>query len=338
MFDRLFRRGPQLTPPALDTDYALDDYDLRTARDRVAAGDWTAARDVVAAARDDWELRGRRISVLSDFPSGQDGWLHTWLNAAPDDPTATAILAAMLATRAAEARGSASAANTSDEQFHAFAVLSQHAAEASARARTLADPRDPTPYAELLGTMFAGSRSDRADMDAVFRAGATRDPFNFDLHLTYVSLLCEKWFGSHEEMFAIARTVAAGAPPGSSVAMLPHFAHFEFAMREFSWDRRDEKALAECGRYFGRPDIQRELDAGVAKWRALGEPPRPGRRITLRHYQALGYVLGGRREEAKAVFDELGPHLGPASSVWAYFWGDESSGLLNSWRWANGSR
>jgi hypothetical protein len=337
VLDRFLRRRrppeeAEPTPPPIHADPALDDLELGAARAKVATGDWTAARDVIAAAGLNWELRARRITLLSDFPAGEDGWLYAWLNAAPDDPTATMIYASMLSARATAARGSGTAAETTAEQHRAFAVLSQRAAETAARARDLADPRDPIPYVELLQTRFAGG--DRARIAELYAAGASRDPFNVDLNIAYVSLLCEKWYGSHQEMFAVARSVAAAAPPGSGAAMMPYLAHFEYAMREFGWSERTVDTRRECYRYFEQPEIMRELDACAAKWRAAG-PPALGRSLTLRHWQALGYVLSDRRAEAKAVFDEIGPYLRPAPAAWAMFWLRRDKGACNGWVWAN---
>jgi hypothetical protein len=335
MFQRLFHRSPRPVEPTLDTDPAQDDLDLRAARARACDGDWTAARDVVEAAGGDWELRGRRIAVLSMVAADDGAWLDAWLDAAPDDPAAAAIVASSLSTRAGQARGGASAAKTSRAQFDGFAELSAQAATASHRAIALA-PHDPVPWAQVLNTMFASGRSRRAEFAEAFAEGRRRDPYNFELHLTAVSFVCEKWYGSHEEMFAAARDVAAAAPAGASAVMLPFLAHFEYAMREYSWDKRTEAARADCRRYFQRPDVQRELDACVAKWRAAG-PPRLGRAMTCRNWQALGYTLAGRRDEAKAVFDEIGPYVG-STPAWGYFHLRQSEGFLAGWRWASRGR
>ncbi len=169
---------------------------------------------------------------------------------------------------------------------------------------------------------------------AVFDEGRRRDPHNFDLHLTALSLRCQKWFGSDELMYATAQDVAAAAPPGSSAVLLPLFAHVEYAMREFSWGERTDKTLKRCRQYFARPEVQQELDGWVAKWRA--GPANPARLGTCRQWVALYSTLAGRRQDAKAVFDDLGVHVTP-TTAWAYFWGGEEYGYLKSWWWATGS-
>ncbi|WP_328473846.1 hypothetical protein OHA21_13610 [Actinoplanes sp. NBC_00393] len=110
MFARLLRRepaapaGPQAPP--FDHHPALDDHALRDALTRVGFGDWQAARDVVAASGTDWELRGRRITLLAGEAVANDAWLYQWLRTDADDPAAVLIQAAMLNGRAGEARGS----------------------------------------------------------------------------------------------------------------------------------------------------------------------------------------------------------------------------------------
>jgi hypothetical protein len=331
MFDRMFQRGPAPVEPVVDTDPARDDLDLRDAREKARGGDWGAARAVIDAAGRDWELRGQRIGVLSMI--ADDAWIRAWQEAVPNDPAAALIHASWLFDKAADARGSASAAHTSSEQFENFARLSKEAAAAGQRAIALA-PEDPAPWSQLIGTMFADGRQRKDEFAMVFAEGRRRDPFNFDLHVKAVSFLCEKWYGSHEEMFHVARGASAAAPPGSGAVMLPVFAHLEYAMREYSWEKRTDEARDAVRRFLGREDIRRELDACVAKWRASG-PRRLGSTMACYNWLALAYTLAGRRDEARAAFDQIGPYLGSAPT-WGYFYRRRSEGFLAGWRWAHG--
>ncbi|MEV6303089.1 hypothetical protein AB0M02_26990 [Actinoplanes sp. NPDC051861] len=333
VFFRTLLGGPLPEQPEFDEERIFWDHDLRDARDRARHGDWQAARKVIEQAGNDWELRGGRMGVLGDLATTEDAWLYAWLRAEPNDASAVLLQSTMLGQRAGEARGSAPAARTSAEQFQDFHQLMEASAQVGHRAMQLAAPNDPLPWVELLGTMFADRKAVQNSFDAVFNEGRRRDPFNFDLHLTALSLKCEKWYGSHEEMFAIARGVAAAAPSGASAVVLPLFAHFEFAMRQFGWDTRTRKSLRACRKYFRRPEVQHELDQWIAKWRAA--PPNRARLATCRQWIALYYVLAGKRQEAKAVFDELGQYVMPTTG-WAYFWGGGEYGYLMAWWWANG--
>lgn len=295
-------------------------------------GDWQAARDLIAAAGTDWELRGRRIRSLADLAATDGTWLDSWLSADPDDAAAVLLQSARLSTQAGNARGGASAARTTGEQFANFHRLSEEASATGRRAIELADPGDPVPWVELLGTMYAGPLARAGSIDEVFEEGRRRDPYNFELHLHAVSLRCQKWHGSHELMFATAREAAA-APPGSNALLLPLFAHFEYAMREFAWDDRTGQALRSSRHYFQRLEVREEVDSAVARWRA--GTPNLARASTCRHWLALYYTLAGRKPEAKAVFTEIGQYVDPAVA-WGYFYPSPAAGFIKSWRWATG--
>ncbi|WP_203897341.1 hypothetical protein [Virgisporangium aliadipatigenens] len=331
MWGRLFGRGNGTAEPFVDDDPAVDDRPLRTARDLVRAGDWHAARDIVRAAGTDRELRGRRIGVLTTAAKESDGWLMAWLTAEPSSPDAAIIFAALLNDRAGDARGSASAAHTTREQFAAFGELSRAAHEASRRAVALA-PDDPQPWIEIIYSQFA--TGDRNAFDEAVREALRRDPTYIRVHIAGVSFLCQKWFGSHERMFAAARTPAASAPPGSDLHILPVFGHIEYALTEYSFRERTPQSFAACRRYFQRPDVRHEVDACVARFRA-GGPHTRLRSLTCLNWIAVAYTLGDRRAEAKAVFDEMLPYYTDAPS-WGYFWGDSWVGFRDAWRWAQG--
>jgi hypothetical protein len=312
----------------------MDDDDLRTARSRARAGDWRAARDVVEAAGRDWEVRGRRIGLFARLATEDDTWLAAWQEAEPEAATAAIIRARCLFERAGDARGSATAAHTTREQFEAFAQLSRQAEDAGRRALALA-PDDPGPWTQAIGAMFANGRQRKAEFAAAFAEGRRRDPYNFDLHNAALTFLCQKWFGSHQEMFTVAREVSEAAPPGTNAVMLPFLAHFEYALLEYRWDRPYAGTHQAIGDYLGSPAVVQELDTCVTKWRA-SVPPRYGRTMTSRSWLALWYTLIGRRNDARAAFSEIGPYLA-FNGAWQYFYPGREEGYRAKWRWANGA-
>ncbi|MCM0676489.1 hypothetical protein NCC78_17620 [Micromonospora phytophila] len=323
----LFRK-----PPNPDTDYGQADLELRMVRDRALAGDWTAARDLIEATGRDWELRGRRLSVLGGAAGQSPQWLDAWEAAVPDDPTVAILRADALMDQAGEARGAASARNTSREQFQEFDRLSTLAAQASQRAVRL-NPDDPYPWVTRMASMLANGHRQRDEFLAATGESVKRDPYNFETHLMAVTFLCEKWYGSHEEMFAAAREPATTAPVGSSVAMLPLLAHFEYALREYGFDTRAESLTAKAS-YFRRPEVIREIDACAAKWRGAGEPRLIGRGITLRHWLALAnYLAEHDREGTKALLAQIGPYIG-STAAYGYFWVRQTEGFHTVWKWA----
>ncbi|MBG0562274.1 hypothetical protein [Actinoplanes aureus] len=335
VFLRHFYGSPLPEAPEFDDDKAPMEPFVRDAVERVRAGDWWAGRKLIEDAGTDWDVRDWRISALASMAAEDDRWLYAWLRAEPSDPAAVLIQAMLLHQQAADARGSASAAHTSAEQFQNFRALSDAAAQVGRRAMALAGPYDPVPWSTMLSTMFADRNAVEQSFDEVFNEGRRRDPYNFDLHLTATTLRCQKWYGSHEQMFAIARGVAAAAPPGHKSTLLPLFAHFEYAMREFSWDERTKRSRRRCEKYFRRPEVGQELDQWIAKFRAGS--PGAGPLSLCRQWMAVYYSLAGRRKDAKVVFDELGQFPDP-SHEWNYFWGDREWGYLQNWWWANGVR
>ncbi|WP_326557834.1 hypothetical protein [Micromonospora sp. NBC_01796] len=324
----LFRK-----PPTPDTDYGQADLELRSARDRALAGDWAAGRDLIRSTGKDWELRGRRLAVLSSAVAESSQWLDAWEATAPDDPTVAILRAGALMDQAGKARGQASARNTSREQFERFQQLSALATEAGHRAAEL-NPDDPYPWATSMTSMLANGRQQRDEFLVAMDESVKRDPYNFDAHLMAVTFRCAKWYGSHEQMFDAAREPAAAAPAGSSVAMLPLLAHFEYALREFGFDTRAE-SLSTKASYFRRPEVIGEIDACAAKWRGAGEPRLIGRGITLRHWLALAnYLADHDRKGTKALLAQIGPYLGN-TATYGYFWMRQTEGFHAVWKWAD---
>ncbi|SDT51533.1 hypothetical protein [Actinoplanes derwentensis] len=325
--------GPLPPVPEFDADEDLliKDPVLRDARRQLLRdGDWRVAKQAIEAAGDDWALRNYRLEVVAGLAEERDEWLDDWTEAEPSDPAVVLIGAKVLAGRASRARGAASAANTSPEQFRVFHSLSEQALETSLRARELSDPRDPGPLIRLMSSCFAAGADELGEW---YGEAQRRDPHNFDAHELAMMLSCAKWYGSHELMFEVAHTAAEAAPPGHRTVLMPLAAHFEYAMREFAWDDRSDEAQKAVREYFRRPDVQQDADGWIAKFRAA--PPRSAQLSQVRHWMAVYFSLAGRKPEAKAVFDELGRYVSPPHE-WGWFYGDTEYGYSKNWWWANG--
>jgi hypothetical protein len=327
--------GPLPALPEFEGDAGLFNPDQmsREAQERVLRdGDWRAARDAIEAAGDDWDLRGYRIGVFAGLAGEDDEWFDGWMRAEPSDPAAALIWANVLAGRAGSARGSGKASQTSDEQFHSYHVLSEKAADAGMRALELAPPNDPGPVVLLMGRSFSGGVG---AFDELYDEAVRRDPHNFTAHDTALTLRCQKWYGSHQQMFRIARDAAEAAPPGHKTVLLPLVAHIEYALLEFAWD--DEKdydqTLRDAKNYFTSPAVTQDIDRWIAKWRAA--EPSTVYATGVRQWMAMYYSLIGNKAEAKRVFDEIGPYVHPKVG-WHWLWGESKYGYLKSWWWANG--
>ncbi|NMO57542.1 hypothetical protein HH310_41050 [Actinoplanes sp. TBRC 11911] len=230
-------------PAAPDTDLAQADLEARDARDRARAGDWAAARDLIVAAGDDWELRGRRLAVLGDAVADSPQWLDVWEAATPDDPTVAILRASSLMDLAGRARGDRSARATSPEEFREFHRLAILAAEAADRAVAL-NPLDPNPWVTRMTSMLANGRGRQEEFVAAMGEAVKRDPFNCDAHIMAVTYFCEKWYGSHEQMFAAARGRPTRPPAPRSRCCLcwrissTRFAHSASTPGGPPWPRR----------------------------------------------------------------------------------------------------
>jgi len=326
MFER-FRKP--FTP---DTDPAQADLQLRDARDQAVAGDRTAVMRLLQDTGRDWELRSQRLAVLGIAAGHAPRWVDAWEAAMPDDPAVAILRAAALEERAFESRGGASARNTSAAQLHEFHRLSDAAAAASRRAVEL-NPDDPYPWVVRMRAMLADGRRHRDDFPVTLAEAVNRDPDHFEAHLMAMTFLCQKWYGSHEEMFAAARGPAAAAPAGASVVMLPVLAHFEYALREYGFETR-VASLAAKTEYFRRPDVIQEITSCASKWQSAAEPRLIARGVTLRHWLALAnYLAGHDRAGTKALIAQIGPYLG-STPVYGYFWMRQAEGFQAVSKWA----
>jgi hypothetical protein len=292
---------------APDTDPAEADLELRAARDRALAGDWTAVHRLTEAAGRDRELRARRLSVLAATAARDPRWLLAWEAAMPESP-AVAVLRAHTLLDQEAARDSGLAAR------------------AVRRAAEL-NPDDAHPLVISMNTMFADGYRRAGDFADSLREALRRDPHDFEAHLAAVRFACARWYGTHDEMFAAARSAAAGAPPGSPAVLLPLLAHFEYALREVP-------ALTAAKAYFSRADVRAEITCCAAKWRAGHDHRLTGRGVTARHWLALAAYLSDQdREAARTLLTEVGSFLGD-TPVYGYFWATPAEGFHAVQRWA----
>ncbi|GLY02989.1 MULTISPECIES: hypothetical protein [Actinoplanes] len=315
--------------PEIDPDNALPHPALLRVRELARAGRWQSARELVdETAPTDWDLRQGLLGEMTSVAVEDGHGFDTWVASHPDDPTVVLMQAEVLDRRAGDARGGAPASETSAQQFADFHALSTSAKLVGKRAMEVALPGDPQPWTLMLSTMFADSSALRTSFGSVYAEGRRRDPHNFALHSTAITLHCQKWFGSHEQMFGMARTAAAEAPPGHKTALLPLYAHFEYAMREYSWNTFTSKSLRDCKRYFRRREVRADIDQWIAKFRAA--PPTSVRIHGVRQWMAMYYSLSGQHRQAKVVFAELGTPVAPIME-WAWFWGSRKYGFTWSW-------
>ncbi|MFS8102998.1 DUF4034 domain-containing protein [Lentzea alba] len=188
----------------------IEDLALAAVKDDVRAGNWENAADLTAATYGDWDRRQRVTWALADLAAKDETWLDAWNAARPGDPHWLVVHAMSLVALAWDIRGSASASETTREQFEGFhRVLFEARDAAQAAAAVL--PDDPTPWNTLL-TLARGLQVDHDEFRSVWDELVARDPLHHNGHSQALQYWCRKWHGSDELALAFAMEAAAKSP------------------------------------------------------------------------------------------------------------------------------
>ncbi|TXL90538.1 DUF4034 domain-containing protein [Streptomyces sp. IB2014 016-6] len=280
--------------------------ELRTALTAAYAGDHGPARDLLALTRvgAEWERRGGYVPRLAESALHSPGWLDAWLAESPRDPDAVLVKAEHCVRQAWEIRTSARASSVSRDQFQAFFALLDDAVPVIGAAAEL-NPTDPVPWQVAL-THARGSQAPREVFDAYWAEATARAPHHYGCHLSALQYLCDKWYGSHTEMFDFAERAAEHALPGSKLHALPLLAAVEY-------DVVADGTPAEGDR-IARSRIHAALKRALELSDAypLGDPEVAG----VRNHLALMLVLADRHGEALEQFRAVGAHA--TEYPWAY--------------------
>lgn len=124
-------------------------------------------------------------------------------------------------------RGTASSDQVPKEAWTGF-FEHLRLADTQLRAGGRAFPTSPLPWTWLLRS-GRGLEIPPGEQAARFERGCRNGGPLTIADREYLQSICEKWGGSHEEMFAFARTASQEAPDGSSRHLLPVLARFEYA-------------------------------------------------------------------------------------------------------------
>ncbi|MDQ0796889.1 hypothetical protein [Streptomyces sp. B1I3] len=301
-----FRYGPELAPglPA-DVAVLLDAPDERLSPALVAAalGDFEPAAKLLAVTRDaaEWEARDRCLTRLVTFADSRDEWLTDWLAAAPRDPDALLVKAALAVRRAWASPAHA-------ELLRDVGPLITAAAEA--------DPRDPVPW-RLALDHARGTHATHTVFGALWEQAVRRSPHHHGCHLAALEYLSASWYGSHRECLDFAERAAEDAAADSLVQALPVRAAFELLCDERAAGRRT--SVQE-----DRIDAAADLAIRFSALFPAGDPwPAEARNL-------LAYVLAarGRAVEALEQFRLIGPYA--TSFPWARVSEDALGGFLDT--------
>lgn len=225
------------TQPVWDTNPAPVDDDfgdpgMRTFPAALRSGDWAAARNVLLGLPS-----VSRVYAIdaSDFNSNPPvAVAERWVAEAPDDGWGHLVLGSLLVSAAWEARGGGNAATVGGNDWDVFFTYLQRADPALWQAARLL-PESPAPFTQLMSSGI-GLQVPLEELTTRFDEGHRREHFHPPLVLRTLQMLCAKWHGSDEQMFAFARMVAAEADSGSgAIAALP-MAHFEHLVQRATTD------------------------------------------------------------------------------------------------------
>ncbi|MGC5330664.1 DUF4034 domain-containing protein [Micromonospora sp. DT62] len=316
----------------IDTNLAQDDAVLREACTQARYGsDAESARKALAATRGDHDRRARYVRVMAESTAGGLGsrvdpttgrvdttaaWTDRWAARTPTSPDAQLVRARSLMARAWEVRGGDWAASVRPEQWTEFNRLLQLARQVNDLAMRLA-PDDPTPYVSLLDLMI-GQSTPREDVEETWRELTRRDPWHREGHLLKLTYHCRKWSGSHEAMFGFARSVAAAAPAGSPLHVLPVQAAAEWALWEQERASQAGSADEVSQRWRQDPVMQSDLDNALSRW--FHQPAtRHADWLNDANILAYGLARTGRDADAAPVFASIGRYV--TSVPWAWWHG-----------------
>ena len=287
----------RIEPPYLDK--ALGDEYARRLRSELEQGLWTEAFQAVDQARD-WDDREFLSWTLTDFP-GRPKWIDEMVAANPNSPTAYLMRACHTLKWAWEARGGGKAETVEGEGWDAFHQRLQNAEVDLQRAGQL-DPDDPTPHAYLLITAL-GLEKGPQEASAILAEARKREQWHHVALSNYQMLCTQKWGGSHELMFDVARQIDREAPEGNGCHTLVAEAHIERWLYAVHWDK-DAQAARE---YFERKDVAEEIDRAAQLYLQSPQLKKTRRLYVDRGIFAFCFADGLNWKAAREQFEAMGP-------------------------------
>ena len=301
LFDRLFSRGPRLPEPVLDP--FGGDLVTRRIVEALKEGDWGPADDLLGRTRmgDERAFRAGHVASAAD---GWPEWIDAWHRMRSDRPEPWLIRGMIRIGWAWEVRGSGRAHEVADEAWPVFFERLREA-EADLRQAIRLDDKDATPWAHLLVTGSALNMEPPELLERLKEA-RLRDPHGWIAPWQALNALSEKWSGSHDLMFAIARDASANEPAGSQLHALVADAHlhrWQYFLMEDPPDRKGQS------RYYDRDDVQREMARAWERGPGSSQfkpGPFTSKQVAL---FAFGFSLGEDLDLSRAAFEKLDNRL-----------------------------
>lgn len=282
----------------------LGDDKLLKARLAINSGKYQAAKELLASTVDP-QQRAFRAATLADWLDRPEAF-DLWLKDDPEGVDANLVSAEHLIKWAWEARGGGLGNTVGEDAAHLFIERLTLASKQFQYTAQLA-PQDPTPLASLL-VVAKGLAISKEETTEIFQRAVELHPAHHRAHYAMLDFLCNKWYGSHDEMFAFARDAVRKAEPGSSLFGMIGFAHLE---RWIDVGNEGEDDDMDYDNYWKQQDVSAELQSAAEGFLANNSPLTPYRCVAA-NYLAMGLTLAEAYPLANRVFDALGDHVSAA--------------------------
>jgi hypothetical protein len=270
-----------------------DDPEARRMREAQKKDDWRTVQAFFSQLKnpDDREFY---VAKLSNWKRRLD-FFDIWVKASPKCSDAWLLRGAHGIHWAWEARTGAQADYVAEEAWAIFFERLKGAWNDLSTALDL-NPADPTPYGQLIPCAM-GLQLEKEVVFTCLNNSVSHSLLSWQAHSATLWYLCEKWHGSHDEMFDFARSVSASAPEGSGLHALIPIAHHERWLYAIGFDQDAEFA----DKYYNQPEVQRQIIDAYNK--SLGS--RTYKSTKLTRDQSSFFAVGLLRSQAfkQALFE-----------------------------------
>lgn len=295
---------PQLITPD-------DDSEAKRLRIAQKNNDWRTVENFFSQLTDP-DDREFYVAQLSEW-KGRPDFFDIWVNANPECSDAWLLRGAHGVVWAWEARGGGTADTVSDTAWILFYERLMEAKYDLEHATRL-NPTDPAPYSALIRCSI-GLSLEKETVLTYLTSVLSLSTISWSAHAAALTYLCEKWGGSHREMFEFARSVSAAAPEGHGIHALIPMAHHERWFFAKYFDEGEGTEFAD--RYYEQPEVQREILNAYN--RSLGSSAYRPNKLTPKQSSlfAIGLVQCGAYEQALLELERLNNRI--PELPWAQF-------------------